>query len=95
MPRLEASDGNFLDLLPVGTEVTYKDYPELRGKIMAYEYHENGKVSPLPYKVYWTDDKRAMELLGSIAWLYPSPSKIIPVPAGDAVDSHRKEQDND
>ena len=79
MNRLQASDGEWLDLLPVGTEVTHRNYPELRGKIMCYEYHESGKVSPLPYKVYWADNDKAFDLLGCISWLYPSHNNIIPI----------------
>ena len=80
MPRLETSEGEFLDLLPVGTEVTHKDHTELRGKIICYECHRDGRVSPLPYKVYWTDNDEAKELLGTPSWLYPDHKSIIAAP---------------
>lgn len=80
MPRLETSEGEMLDLLPVGTEVTHKYHTELRGKIICYEYHRDGRVSPLPYKVYWTDTDLARELLGTPSWLYPHYKSIIAAP---------------
>ena len=85
MPRVETREGDFLDLLPVGSKVTHMDHPELRGRIVRHEYASDGSISPLPYAVHWTDNQQAFELLGSITWLYPDPSKIIPVPVDEAL----------
>ena len=75
---LEDSMGEVLELLPVGTPVCHTKYPELVGKIVRYEYHESGKVSPIPYTVYWENSSLAHELLGFM-FIYPSISEVRPV----------------
>ena len=64
MEKIESSDGQFLELLPVGTRVKHKKHPELVGKISKYEYHESGKVSPIPYSICWDDPEKAFSILG-------------------------------
>ena len=59
-----------MKLLPVGTRVIHFKHDHLRGKIACHEYHEGGGISPLPYKVYWDDNKEAARLLGFM-FLYP------------------------
>ena len=79
MFNVEASDGTVIEVLPVGTPVRHKRYPELIGKIVHYEYHESGKISPLPYCVHWNDSRRASELLGWF-FVYPSRDEIEEMP---------------
>ena len=70
----ETVAGEKIDVLPVGTRVKHKTHPELTGKIVAHEYHESGKISPLPYKVYW-DQRSAVDILGWF-FIYPSMDSI-------------------
>lgn len=58
------------DLFKPKTRVRHKKHPVLVGRIQNLEYSEPGKLSPLPYKVYWDDDAKAAQLLGNF-WLYP------------------------
>jgi len=73
----EASDGTMIDVLPEGTKVRHKEHTELTGKIMRHEYHESGKISPLPYLVYW-DNPEAWRVLGILS-LYPRMDEVEPV----------------
>lgn len=75
MHRIEASDGNVLEIYPIGTRVRHKEYPELVGEIVGHEYHESGKISPLPYLVHWDNNTLAHDKLG-IFFVYPSPKSI-------------------
>lgn len=75
MSSVEASDGTVIEVLPVGTIVRHKKHLELTGKIVHYEYHESGKLSPLPYCVHWDDSALAAKLLGWF-FVYPSKSEI-------------------
>ena len=75
MSRVETSSGEIIEVLPVGTTIRHKKYPDLIGKIVRYEYHESGKLSPLPYYVHWEDDYRAGTLLGWF-FIYPTPNEI-------------------
>lgn len=72
MNRIETSEGEFIELYSVGTKVRHKRYPELIGIIAHYEYHESGKISPLPYCVHWNNYQLAGEKLG---WFFAYPSK--------------------
>jgi len=76
--RVEDSTGEFIEILPVGTRVYFKGHPKLTGTIVAWEYHESGKVSPLPYLVHWDDYALSRKYLG---WfdIYPMKSEILPV----------------
>lgn len=76
--RLEDSTGEILELLPVGTMVRHKDNPKLIGKIVGWEYHESGKVSPLPYKVYWDNWALARQIMGWFG-IYPMRDEIVPI----------------
>lgn len=75
MNRIENSCGEIMELLPVGTRVQYKGHPELTGEIICYEYHEGGKVSPVPYKVYWDNHDLAHKVIGFFS-IYPHPDKV-------------------
>lgn len=72
--KKETSSGEVIDVLVLGTRVRHKEKPELTGKIVAHEYHESGKISPLPYKVYW-DQANASKILGPLS-IYPSVDSI-------------------
>jgi len=81
MSSVETSDGSFIEVLPVGTKVRHKRHPELIGEIVHYEYHESGKLSPLPYCVHWIDGKRAHILLGWFS-IYPARDELEEVLGG-------------
>lgn len=72
---LEDSSGDKLKLLPIGTKVRHKKYPKLIGQIVHYEYHECGKVSPLPYCVHWDNNSLASKLLGWF-FIYPCRNEL-------------------
>jgi hypothetical protein len=72
MNRMETSEGQIIEVLPIGTKVRHKEHPELIGIIVHYEYHRSGKLSPLPYCVHWEDNALASKLLG---WLFVYPSR--------------------
>ena len=74
MMRKEASDGTVIDVLLEGTRVRHTKHPHITGRIVRHEYHESGKISPLPYCVYW-DDPDAHKVLGSLS-IYPSMSSV-------------------
>ena len=75
MNKMETSSGEIIEVLPVGTTVRHKKYPELVGKIVRYEYHESGKLSPLPYCVHWEEGLKAGTLLGWFS-IYPNHNEI-------------------
>ena len=71
----ENSMGEIIKVLPVGTRIRHKKYPELKGVIYGHEYHESGKISPLPYCVHWEDNSKASDILGWF-FVYPDPENI-------------------
>ena len=60
----ETSSGEMIHVLPIGTRVRHKKHPELTGYIKQHEYHESGKISPIPYNVNWDNNALASRLLG-------------------------------
>jgi len=64
---METSEGKPIKVLPVGTRIRSKSHPELLGIIRQHEYHESGKLSPIPYCISWDDDPMAYRLLG---WMF-------------------------
>lgn len=81
----EDSTGAILELLPVGTRVQHKRHPELIGTIKRWEYHESGKVSPIPYLVEWDNFGMAQNTLGALSF-YQGPEAVqffeeVPLPA--------------
>lgn len=74
MAKKETSTGEFIDVLPVGTKVRHKKHRNLTGIIVRHEYHEGGKISPLPYCVHW-DQQEAYKVLGWFA-VYPMRTEI-------------------
>lgn len=72
------STGEQLELLPVGTRVCHTKNRRLTGTIVAWEYHESGSVSPLPYKVYWDDSQLAHKVIGFMS-IYPMRSEVQPI----------------
>ena len=69
------SYGDTINVLPVGTRVRHKKHRNLKGKIVAHEYHEGGKISPLPYKVYWDNGDLAARLIGFMS-IYPTVGSV-------------------
>lgn len=67
MGLLECSDGTQLYVLPVGTRIRDTKQHGLTGRIKGYEYHESGKISPLPYAIEWDDSSAACDARG---WLF-------------------------
>ena len=76
--KVYTNTGEILELLPVGTRIHHKDHPKLTGKIVGWEYHERGGISPLPYKVYWDNPALALELIGWFT-IYPGVDKVVPL----------------
>lgn len=73
-----------------GVSVTHRRYPNLRGRIVGYEYHTNGKLSALPIKVYWDEQDSARDLLGWF-WIYPAAESLLPVaPTGESCKGEKK-----
>jgi hypothetical protein len=68
------SDGVEFEVIPIGSKVKHKKYPELTGKIVAHEFCE-GKYSALPYTVAWDNQTSAHDKLG-IPPLWPNLESI-------------------
>lgn len=66
---VELVDGTEIELIPVQSRVRHKKNG-LVGTIMSHEYAAPGKLSAIPYKVYWDDDAQAVRLMG---WMYLYP----------------------
>ena len=73
--QMETSEGNFIEVLPVGTRIRSKSHPELLGTIRGYECHESGKLSPIPYCISWDNTDRAYRLLGWM-FIYSDPDSV-------------------
>jgi len=54
-------------LLPVGTLVRRVRSPHLTGKIEGLEWTDRERLSPIPYRIAWDDNRSAAETLG---WLF-------------------------
>jgi hypothetical protein len=76
----ELMDGHKVELIPPGTRVRHIKHPELTGAIKCWEYHQSGKVSVIPYKVYWDDPVWAATILGCMS-IYQHEGSIEVVPA--------------
>ena len=74
--RLETSTGEFVNILPKGTRIRHIKHPELTGVIRSHEYHESGKISPIPYGVEWDNRYLARELLGSVLNIWQSEKSV-------------------
>lgn len=61
-----------------GVRVRHKRHPELVGRIDHYEYRDRGKLSSLPFCVYWDDSDLAHRLLGMF-FIYPSHKSLQPI----------------
>lgn len=81
--RLYTVDGEAIDIFPLNTPIRHKEHPNLTGRIIRYEFHESGAISPLPYRVEWDDDALAREVLG-VFRIYASNENIEPRPAPTA-----------
>ncbi len=53
-----------MPLLAPGQRVRHRTHPELTGYVKHYEYHESGKLSPIPYCIGWDDSHAAAQALG-------------------------------
>jgi hypothetical protein len=71
------SDGIEFDVIPIGTRVQHKKYPELKGRVRTHEYCK-GKYSALPYTVEWDNDQLAHEYLGFLP-LWPRLEDVEPI----------------
>ena len=69
---LPCSDGTDLEVLPIGTRVADSENPALTGTIRRYEYHESGRISPLPYNIQWDDCDLAYRVRGFM-FIYAGP----------------------
>jgi len=76
--KMEASDKTILDVLPVGTRVCDKNHPKLVGTIRKLEFHESGKISPIPYNITWDNHGLALELRGIFS-IYGGPEDVIAI----------------
>jgi len=83
--RKESSTGEVIDVLPVGTRIRHTDHKTLTGRIVRHEYHESGKISPLPYLVHW-DQEDASRVLGLLGSIYPMRSEIEIIPVQEVTD---------
>jgi len=72
---METSEGKPIEVLPIGTRIRSKSHPELLGTIRQYEYHENGKLSPIPYCISWDNTDKAYRLLGWM-FIYSDPDNV-------------------
>lgn len=71
-------DGNeerWLHVLPVGTRVRSKKHPELTGYVKRHEYHESGRISPIPYCIGW-DDSAATYIKLGMGFVYATDGSI-------------------
>lgn len=78
MNRIEASNGEILECLPKGTRVRHYKHRDIIGEIVGYEYHESGKISPVPYKVYWDNSDEAFDKLGFMN-IYQCINTVVPI----------------
>lgn len=76
--KMVNSCGEDMEVMPVDTRVCCPQEPKLVGTIMGHEFHEGGKVSPLPYKVYWDDWDLARKVIGFMI-VYPRLDQIVPL----------------
>lgn len=74
------SDGSTADILPEGTRIRSKEYPELTGIIKHYEWNKPGVLSPIPYCIGWDDSGAAHDALGWM-FVYASDNSVEPDPA--------------
>jgi len=68
MTIMHTVSGEAIDVLPVGTRVRHKRFPDLLGTIARHEFHESGAISPIPYYVCWDSEARARLLLDGMFW---------------------------
>lgn len=78
--RARLSDDTEAMLLPRGTRIRAADDHALTGRIVRWEYHESGTVSPLCYRVEWDDHDRARETRGILA-IYATDAGVEPIGA--------------
>ena len=72
---IETTEGKLIEVYPIETRVRSKDHPELTGVIRQLEFHESGKISPIPYCISWDDNSKAYDLLGWM-FIYSDPESI-------------------
>jgi len=72
---MKASDGSEIDVLAVGTRVQDNQHPELKGVIRKLEFHESGKISPIPYNILWDNHELALKLRGIFS-IYGGPENV-------------------
>jgi len=68
MTIMHTASGLAIDVLPVGTRIRHKRFPDLLRTIARHEFHESGVISPIPYYIRWEDEARARLLLEGFFW---------------------------
>ena len=64
------------DLLPTGTRIRHRRFPQLTGRIEGHERCRDGEVSFVPYRIEWDDPDNASLLLGSVFDVYGDDSTV-------------------
>ena len=72
--------GETIELLPIGTRIRNRQYPQLTGYIKDHEYADGDHISPIPYLIGWDDSRKASELLGWF-FVYAGNEGIEPIEA--------------
>jgi len=75
--RLVTQSGRRIDVHSLGTKVAHVDDFTSQGYIIKHQYHSKGKISPLPYTIYWLNPEKASTLARTPDARFPDPEELI------------------
>jgi len=75
--RLVTKSGKNVDVYPLGTKVAHIDDPTSQGYIIKHQYHSKGKISPLPYTIFWLSPEKAKTLARTPDARFPDPEELV------------------